>query len=332
MTTVPTNGTKLTIVIYHYVRDTVDTPYPGLNTRTVDEFEGQVQYINRYYNVISGQDLLAVLDGNARLPQRACLLTFDDGYTEHYETVLPILENNGLSGCFFPAVVAARDGEVLAVNKIQFVLAVTPDPSEIVSHINRAVNASRSRFHLREPEHYWDEYAKSRRFDTADVVYIKRMLQFVLPAPLRKELTDDLFSRFVTRDERSFARDLYLSEEKLQDMRKRGMYIGGHGHSHRWLNRMDVATQEQEIRSTLQFLQGIGTPTDNWLMCYPFGGHDDTLRKVLRESSCAAGFTVQQGIANLDADDPLALPRLDTNVLPVTANAPECEWTHEMCK
>ena len=57
-----------------------------------------------------------------RLPANACLLTFDDGYRDHFEIVFPRLVGRGAGrGSSFPVARAARDHEVLDVNKIQFV-------------------------------------------------------------------------------------------------------------------------------------------------------------------------------------------------------------------
>ena len=62
---------------------------------------------------------------------------------------------------------------------------------------------------------------------------------------------------------------------------------------------------------------GVGAPTNNWVMCYPYGAYNDTLLRLLRDRGCAIGLTIRVAVANPGTDDPLALPRLDTNDLPV---------------
>jgi hypothetical protein len=62
-------------------------------------------------------------------------------------------------------------------------------------------------------------------------------------------------------------------------------------------------------------------------MCYPHGGHDAPLARLLRERGCVIGLAVETGLAHLGRHDPLALPRLDTNHLPRASDAAPSQWT-----
>lgn len=53
------------------------------------------------YTTISATELVAYLKHNAPIPEKSCLLTFDDGYTSHYTIVFPILNRLALRGVFF---------------------------------------------------------------------------------------------------------------------------------------------------------------------------------------------------------------------------------------
>jgi hypothetical protein len=64
-------------------------------------------------------------------------------------------------------------------------------------------------------------------------------------------------------------------------------------------------------------------------MCYPYGSTNATLLDVLRSRDCAVGLTTQVGIATA-TNDPLLLPRLDTNDLPKYATAMPNEWTQRV--
>ena len=121
----------LTIVMYHYVRDLPRTRYPRIKGRTIEEFEGQLDYIQRHYTVTTTRAVIEASRGGRPLPSNACLLTFDDGFLDHYTTVFPRLLARGLSGSFYPPAVVARGGRVLDVHKIHFILAATEDLSLI---------------------------------------------------------------------------------------------------------------------------------------------------------------------------------------------------------
>ncbi len=175
--------------------------------------------------------------------------------------------------------------------------------------------------------HYQATYAHANRWDTAEVVYIKRVLQKGLPPQLRAAITDELFREFVTTDESGFADELYLTVEQLRRMHASGMHIGGHGHDHVWLDTLDPQAQERQVQASRDFLTSIGCDLDAWVMCYPFGGFDASLLSILERHGCRAGLTTEVAIADLDAHHPLTLPRIDTNDLPRRADAPWNRWT-----
>jgi peptidoglycan/xylan/chitin deacetylase (PgdA/CDA1 family) len=321
---------RLTIVMYHYVRDLPRTRYPAIKGLTVEGFRGQLDFLSRHYRLVGAADLVAALrDPAAALPANAALLTFDDGYADHYQAAFPILHERGIQGLFFPLARPVLEGRVLDVNKVHFILAAQPDTTQLADTILATVAARRAEFGLREPDDYWQTYAKASRYDPPEVVFVKRMLQKGLPEALRAELADDLFRAHVSADEAAFAAELYASVDQLRTMARCGMYIGPHGYDHYWMDQLDAARQEEEIGRALDFMRQIGAPTRDWIMCYPHGAHDPSLLEVLRRHGCAAGLTTQTGLADLGkgGDDPLLLPRLDTNDLPKAADAPPGPWT-----
>jgi len=67
--------------------------------------------------VVSGFDLLNSVTGRKPLPKNAAMLTFDDGYVDHFTQVLPILDQAGISGSFFPPAKCILERKVLDVIK-----------------------------------------------------------------------------------------------------------------------------------------------------------------------------------------------------------------------
>lgn len=318
----------VTIVMYHFVRDLSRSRFPGIKGLSLEGFRGQIDYARRYYHVISWTELQAALERPERsLPPRALLLTFDDGYRDHFDNVLPVLVEKGLTGCFFPPAKAVTKHEVLDVNKIHFVLAVAPDKGRIVMSLFDLIDEARAEFDLRERDYYCRKLAYPNRFDTAEVILIKRMLQKELPETLRKRITDELFKRYVTHDEASFSRELYMNVGELRAMRDAGMHIGSHGFDHFWLDTLDGPSQEREIDLSLDFLHSLGSDVDNWTIGYPYGAYNDSLLGLLRKKGCQAGFTTEVRIADIGSDDPLTLPRLDTNDLPKQGDSAPNDWT-----
>jgi peptidoglycan/xylan/chitin deacetylase (PgdA/CDA1 family) len=318
----------LTIVTYHYVRDAARSRFPAIKGLTIEAFRGQLAYIARHYQIVTMESVLdALADGGTGLPARAALLTFDDGYADHFNHVLPILDELGVQGSFFPPARPVLDDRVLGVNKIHFILAAASRPEELLGEVVAAIDARRERFGLRPGAEYWTVFDEASRFDTREVTFVKRVLQKTLPEAPRTEIVNELFRRYVTEDEAAFARELYVNLDQLHRMRRQGMFIGSHGYSHVWLNAVDQRTQELEVSRSLNFLRMVDPAMKRWVMCYPYGGYDATTIEVLRRYGCSAGLSVEVGIADLKGNDRLMLPRLDTNDLPHEGLAPPSEWT-----
>jgi biofilm PGA synthesis lipoprotein PgaB len=65
-------------------------------------FAEQMEYLKSHgYHPVSLDDILKAGEGQVQLPERAVLLTFDDGYTSYYEFVAPLLKEYG-----YPSLVA----------------------------------------------------------------------------------------------------------------------------------------------------------------------------------------------------------------------------------
>ncbi len=319
---------RVTIVMYHFVRDLKRSRYPDIKGLPLEDFRGQIEYVRRYYNVIGVEDLLAALGSTDQsLPPRALLLTFDDGYRDHFDYVLPILRENDLTACFFPPAKAVTENEVLDVNKIHFILAAVPDKARVLTSLFALLDGARGEFTLRDGDEYYRELAHPNRFDTAEVMLIKRLLQRELPEALRKRITGELFRQYVTQDECAFSQELYMGIGELRTMRDAGMYVGSHGFDHYWLDSLDEPDQSREIDLSLAFLRAIGSDTGKWVIGYPYGSYNDSLLGILRNRNCGAGFTTEVRVANTGSDDPLTLPRLDTNDLPKRGDAALNEWT-----
>ncbi|MEO9229492.1 MAG: polysaccharide deacetylase family protein [Devosia sp.] len=303
--------------MYHYVRDLRRSPYPAIKGLELDRFRAQVRFLRENYTPVSMASVARAARGKESLPERAVLLTFDDGYAEHYENCFPILRDEGISGAFFAPVAPVRDRVLLDVNRVHFVLSVR-DAGEIATEIDRLVDANRHLFDLLPIADYRSKWAHPTRFDHSNTIYVKRMLQVALPEPLRNKIAKELFARFVGVDEDVFADELYCSVDQLRLMQNSGMYVGSHGCTHVWLDAVDEDQQACEIEGSLSFLRSIGSPVDDyWAIAYPYGAWNSSLLNVLRRNRCTLGFTTEPAIADLGARDALRLPRMDTNDIPI---------------
>ncbi len=307
---------RLTIVTYHYVRDLATSPFPRLAALDAARFERQLDHIAAHYAVVGLPQVMAAMSGVASLPQDACLLTFDDGYRDHATVAAPALARRGMTGVFYPAAAAVAERRLLEVNKIQFVLAVCADRISLRQELDRLIEEHRDEAtpSLAELEAEWHHPG---RWDDAETMYVKRVLQQGVQPGLRDMLTDCLFQRHVSADEAAFADTLYLDHADMTSMMDAGMTFGSHGTRHMRLPLLDDATLEDDLTHALDFLQAAGVDcASGWSLCYPHGAQDARVRETARRLGCTMAVTIAPGVADLDSDDPLALPRRDTNELP----------------
>jgi len=96
-------GRFVTVLAYHRVMDRgSDFPFDDdLVSASPEQFEYQMHFVSKRYNVINFKQLKAWLDERGRLPENALLITFDDGYRDNYEVAFPILKRFGLTATMF---------------------------------------------------------------------------------------------------------------------------------------------------------------------------------------------------------------------------------------
>lgn len=78
----------LRVLTYHRVRPDADDP----RSVTPQRFREHLQLLRTHWRVVSLSEVLQAIEGNKPLPDRAVLLTFDDGYADLYEYALPLLQ------------------------------------------------------------------------------------------------------------------------------------------------------------------------------------------------------------------------------------------------
>lgn len=305
---------KLTIVMYHYVRPITTSEYPGIKGLELESFKKQLDYLEENYSIINSNELIDSILKKRNLPPNACWLTFDDGYKDHFKYVLPELLKRKLSAAFFPPKVAITESKMLDVNSIHHILSCQKSIKKLVFDLNDLClehGLTQDQIKL-----FYSEYGVANRFDNADTIYIKRMLQHVLPEEIRNSITSNLFNKYMNVSESDFAKKLYMNIDEVSYLIKKGMYVGSHGCMHYWLDQINEDEQRLEISKSLQFLEQVKAPTSDWIMCYPYGAYNKKTLSILKEFNASIGITTEPRVALINKDNPLTLPRLDTNDLP----------------
>ncbi|ACK84789.1 polysaccharide deacetylase family protein [Methylorubrum extorquens] len=317
----------LTVVMYHYVRPLARSRFPKIKGLELEAFRAQIDYLQDRYRPVRMDEVLDAARSGRPLPERAALLTFDDGYADHYRYVFPILAERGLQGAFYVPRATALERDILDVNRVHFILAAVDDHNALAGQVAAMAEAARGRFDLPSIDELRSLYHVPNRFDPAAVNFVKRLLQHALPSSLRAEMSSELFRVYVAADAHSFSEELYMSLDQMRVMARAGMHFGGHGDRHLWMSRATPAEKAAEVAGAVDLLDAIGVPHDRRTYCYPYGDFDEASIELLKAGGFQAAFTSHPDIAELGQHPVFELPRIDTNdlaremILPQDAHA-----------
>ena len=298
-----------TVVFYHYVRDVERTPFPGIKALSVADFAAQLDWLQARFDVIDGPTFeRAVLTGTG-FARPSALLTFDDGFIDHYEHVFPLLHDRGLGGIFFLAGAAlGRRPALLNVHKTHFLLNRLG-----AERFTRDVTAALEREGLAVPIPREGEREGVYRYDEAPDTRVKRILNYEAPYPVADRVLSALFEQHIGGSE-EFALALYVSGAHVGEMARGGMTFGFHTETHPVLSRLDRERQRAELQNGPRVIQEL-TGQETVSFCYPHGFvhtyNADTLG-VLEECGYSMAFNTERREALIGREARYELPRFDT--------------------
>lgn len=303
-----------TIVFYHYVRDVERTPFPDIKALSVAGFEAQLDWLQARYDVIDGSTFeRAVLDGVA-FDRPTALLTFDDGFIDHYEHVFPMLHARRLGGMFFVAGATFGDEpRLLNVHRTHFLLSRL-GADRFAVEVSAALEGEGVRVGPPAGSRGGEQPREGTyRYDEAPDQRIKRVLNYEAPYPVADRVLGQLFARHVG-DSTAFARALYLSAAQVREMSRGGMTFGFHTETHPVLSRLDRDEQIRELSRGPGLVREL-TGQQTVPFCYPYGfSHTynaDTLA-VLEESGYSVAFNTVRREAVIGREPRYEVPRFDT--------------------
>ena len=300
------------VIMYHYVRKLRGSRYPEIKGLEMQAFRDQIAFLRQNgFSFVTLDDVVQ----NRMLFEKSILMTFDDGYIDHYVNVFPILEQNGIQGVFSMPAKIIREKKVLDVNKIHFILA-SADIQSIKKRLFQRMDFYRgNEFSFPANEELYEKLAVKNRFDDKDTVFVKRILQVELPEPLRNRICSELFREIVTSQEAAFADELYMSLEQIRTMRRYGMAFAVHGYDHYWMDRLPEQALREDLTKALDVFDGV-IPTEGWLNCYPYGSCNAGVIRISKELGAVSGLTTRVAAYRPEADSIFEIPRLDTNDFP----------------
>lgn len=281
----------LTVLAYHRVAPAGSGFDADVIDATPHQFEQQVATLKRYFTLV---DSRAVDDWRAGqpLPPNPAMITFDDGYRDNHDVVLPILRRHGVSATFFVSTAYVSDRRLFWWESIAYLLQQTRRTSLQLSYPHPMD------FPLSDA---------GRRGDA-----IRRLLRMVKDLPgldldrFVQELAATCDVSFTSADERRLSADLIMSWDHVRALRAAGMDVQSHGHRHRILGTQSAEDTEQDLATARAQLEDkLDSPVH--ALAYPAGrglGMAPSFRNAVVRAGYTLGFTCGTGIDRLG-------PRMD---------------------
>jgi peptidoglycan/xylan/chitin deacetylase (PgdA/CDA1 family) len=284
---------QLLVVLYHGVISAEADPL-GYCVH-VGEFDQQIANLSRYFRPVSLAEVIAAAKSRARLPDRAVLVTFDDGYRNNLLQAAPILRKHGVPAVFHVTAGYIGTDQILWIEEICLRIrhwplsnvpmpAGQPDaslPSDPVDRSALADRVSKSCKDLKED-------AKER--------YLARLRQ--VSVPYGEDCLEEAYA--------------FMSWDEVRRLQEQGFDIGSHTINHPILSALDPAAAAWELAESKRLIEErLG---GNCLsVAYPNGRREDVSDAAL-EAARIAGYSV--GFFGMDRfnrslDSPYMLTRVN---------------------
>lgn len=294
----------LLAVGYHYVAEREPEQPRAIFPVTTARLAAQVEALARRYELVTRDQLLAAVAGESELPERACVLTFDDGLRCQVELALPVLERLGAPAIFFIPGRPLAERRMLEVHKLHALRERLADEE------------LRARLPADLPEVSAAEAQAHYRYDTPEAAELKFLLNIRLRAAQRRELVDSLFAAEFA-DEQAVAGELYADAEQVAGLERAHGAVGAHSYAHQPLATLAPAELRDDLARVTEVLRDL-TNTAPRAFSYPYGTPETVGAQTAAQVGAAGyrvAFTMRRDV-NESLDDPLLLARLDTNDVP----------------
>jgi peptidoglycan/xylan/chitin deacetylase (PgdA/CDA1 family) len=299
----PAKDGEVSVITYHGV---LPEGYQALDPHldgslvSVASLRRQLRFFKANYNIIHPATFRDFLQGNASLPERALLLTCDDGLLNNLTDMLPVLQEESLTLLFFvTADSIQRERRMLWYEQLYLMMLLSPAPASLAwlkctLHDAAVANVS--------PRDLWWTVIKewSGHLATERAALLE-------DARMEFGLTEDWVGNFMGSASRLRRFGLLTLPELLQ-LSAAGMEIGSHTLTHPMLSQAPSQLAVEEITQSRNLLEGV-VQKPIWALAYPFGDAESVADREI-DFAQSAGYRCAFLNCEGSAASPFAKSRL----------------------
>ncbi len=298
------------ILMYHRIVRTELDPW-GMCV-SPENFSEQLEAIGRVATPMSLVDFVRSSQ-SGRLPERAVVVTFDDGYVDNFEVALPLLRGHRVPATLFVTTCNIGTNREFWWDRLETLLLATGTlpaklelqlPSGSQSwDLDGAAAYSAADLQADRGIRAWSAARGTRLGFFYDVW----KTLWPLPDSSREEALDQLARWVGFEPEPSLSRRTMTADEIRRMGHEGVMQIGAHTVNHPPLPAHESQVQVEQIigsRDRLQEILGCPVPT----FAYPHGEYSPETIRILQEAGFECAVTVEQKVAGPNTEA-MKLPR-----------------------
>ena len=276
-------GKGLKILTYHRISDKQDLDDP-LKV-SLESFEGQMRYLEENFHILSGDELTRIIRKGRGFPEKSCLITFDDGWSDNYTNAFPVLKKRGIPALIFVTTDFIGKNRVFWHERLRQTLLRSSGESA-GRFIGEGVRPEAARKQIKSI------LMKAR---SGRAAAINRLVEALKPfdATELETLAENLEKELGVNTEKDG--HLMLSWEQIREMSSGGVTFGSHTKSHAILTQIDRVSVVEELRASKQIIERETKKPAHYL-AYPNGTFDSEIAGVAKDLGYLAGFTCVPGI------------------------------------
>jgi peptidoglycan/xylan/chitin deacetylase (PgdA/CDA1 family) len=202
--------------------------------KTIQQFCDDLDFLTNNYNAVDPKDVfLNQQEESSKKRGKKFLLTFDDGLSEVYYNIYPILKEKGLKAIFFINPNFIDNNDCLYKHKISIII-------DMITNNSNAAD-------LNQIAELIDDSFESKKI----------LVEKIKKITIHDTNILDLILEKLNVDLKSYLKDNrpYLSKVQIQEMIADGFLFGGHTMSHPRLLELSLPEQKSEIIDSIEWLK-----------------------------------------------------------------------------
>lgn len=285
--------------MYHFVNSKKDNKiFHGMKGEDICDFEKQIVYLKENYTNITVNEIKQFFANGKKLPKDGFCLTFDDGFKQHFTNVFPLLVKHNLEGIFFVPTLPLEERRSTALEKqrlLQYGKLYDNYKDFLFDFYDIAKKITKRDFSNMELTSKNIEkakkYLKDISFYSNEERFYRKLRNDYISKEEFEKIVDIQFKKFYIKDE-DFIKEYFMDIDDLKQMHKNGMIIGGHSHTHPFLDKIGKEQMINEIDRSFKFLQDY-IYEDIDIFSYPYGAYDEKTIKYLSEKNISFAFDTE---------------------------------------